>query len=155
RICLARTQAGRNMFAAIEEEWARQNSCNCASNSCFETGVLGTILVIGEQFCDVVVGNRPPVCTLCQRRNDLFSADSLRLRLRIFCRVAREDPVAAWRRCQTFCIVRAQKLERADTIHPILSAAGNEHLQLIVRLGESLSPERDANLVRPGSSGES
>ena len=69
-------------------------------------------------------------------------------------RVAAEDAVAARRRADALGVERPAHLERVDAIHPVLAAAGREHLLHVVGLGKGAAPERDADPVRAGGGGE-
>ena len=145
---VAGAQPRGDALAPVEEERARQQAGDGAADAALEAAVLHAVLVVGEKLVHVLVGHRPPVGALGQRRDDL----SWRSRLRApspSSRMADEDALATRRRSEPLRVERALKLERIDAIQPILSAAGREHLQLIVGLGERPALERHADPVRP------
>jgi hypothetical protein len=62
------------VLTAIQEEWARQNSGNRASNSRFETTFFHAIVVIREKLVHILIRNRTAVCAFGCKCDDLFGA---------------------------------------------------------------------------------
>ena len=80
---VAGTQTRRDVFATVQKERARQKTGDGAADASLEAAVLHAVLVILEQLVHVLGGNRPPVCAPGQRRDDLFGARRLCLRIRV------------------------------------------------------------------------
>ena len=125
-----------------------------AADAALEAAVLHAVLVVLHQLVHVLGRHRPPVGARRQRRDDLSSRTRPARRRSRRCRAATEDALAARRRTDALRVERSLQLERVHAIQAILSAAGREHLQLVVGLGKRPALERHADLVRSGRRGE-
>src|SRR6185503_9912690 len=141
---VARRDAGRRSFDAIEEIRARENAGEPAADTFLEAIRSDAVAVVREQILEILFGDRPTVRARRELAQDALRAELLVVAAR---RMADENLVAARRIRQTRRIVWAAHLERLHAEHAILTAARHERLELVVGLGERSALERDAHLV--------
>src|SRR5690606_27280090 len=103
--------------------------------------------VVREELRQVRFAERAAIRAAADLRDDLLGAE---IGIVASVRMAREDALAARHRAQPLRVERSADLERAHAEDPVLAAAGDEHSQLVVRLGERSTAKRDADLVRAG-----